>query len=247
MHYYDRYLHHKYADNLSLTSNNEIDKVLQLLALTAIYVACKNEGCKCSLAQFVKLGSGQFTQESIKKMEIELMFSLHWLLNPPLPQDFSEFYIFQLSKYITQAQTEMQAKVQDPLWHSQTLQVVDEVSTYIIEILVQYDEFKYENASVIGCAVILLSFQDIKSSIMSSKYQEQIRVLFLKSLSSTFTNINTTSSSPSSTTSIEKILSIQDKMKSILCSNFYYIEDIKSKIDPDGLIYDSFIDPPVLL
>ena len=158
-------------------------------------------------------------------MEIDILTTLQWLLNPPLPQDFAYLYILQLSKYTKSPPN--------------FANVLLEVSNYVIEVMVQFTALRYERPSVIACATILVSFQGLKSNIMDS--QEDAKLCFLKMVESLLgTNY--------SSRTIEKILSVENEMKKVLSrmydSNF---KNIFHNFDPERLVYDLCDDPPSLL
>ncbi len=218
MHYFDRYLQLK-GD---LEGDSKSDTFLQLLALTALYVACKIEGSRgCCLEVFVKFSAGKFTCQKVKTMEIELMFTLQWLLNPPLPQDFSKFFTLQLSKSV----------------HcSRFTQIVQEVSNYIIEVVIHIEKFKLENASVLGCASTLISLQGVKSSLVVPG-KKGLRDAVLAQIESQFDSAN-----------CRRIMLIEGEINSALKDYLSkFNQDLHHHFDPKGIIYDSFADPPVLM
>ena len=219
MNYFDRYLREKFWSDPKFRTTSDIDTKMQLLGLTAIYIACKNEGCRCSLQLFVKLGSGKFNREEIKEMEMEIMFTLGWLLNPPLPQEFCEHFSLQLSKY-TQS--------------SHFLNIIQNTTTYLIEVSIQYNDFKFEKASALACAATLISLQAIKPSVMMT-CQQEIRHSFLKQAE--YFNFST----------IENILSVENKISMILKTQFTNLGEFFEDFDPNGLIYSSSADPPILV
>lgn len=224
MYYYDSYLlRHQSARPFSFNDDAEVEAALQLLGLTAFYIACKSEGCRCSLDQLAKLSCGRFSEQEIVDMEIKILTTLQWLLNPPLPQDFSYLYITQLSKYAKSS--------------SDFANVLLEVSNYIIELIVHCDSLKYERPSVIACAAIMVSFHGLKSSIMES--QEEVKQCFLKMVTESCLN---------DTSLVDKIQSVENQMKSILTRKYANnFKNIFLDFDPNGLVYDSCDDPPSLL
>lgn len=220
MYYYDCYLRRKSVDDL--TFNDDDENQLQLLGLTALYLACKSDGhrSKCGLDFFVKLSSGRFTQDDVRKMEIDVMSTMQWLLNPPTPQDFSVLFATLLADF-TQTNPE--------LFH-----IILDVANYIIEVAIQYDNFNAEKPSELACAAILISLRGIKSSIIQSP--EAFKHSFLQKLAS-FECI-----------SVWKIQSIEKEMRTSLTEQFpENLRCLHQDFDPNGLFYDTFEDPPSLL
>lgn len=220
MHYYDSYLRRKNIKDI--TFQGDIESFSQLLGLTSIYMASKLEA-SCheiiSLELFVKLSAGRFSEKEVKGMEIDIMFTLQWLLNPPSPQDFSILYILQLPEDIKET--------------PDLLRLFLEVSNYIVEVAIQYNEFKHIKASEIACAATLVSLQGIKSSIIPSK--EKVRYTLLENVESL--NISSV-----------KIVSIESLLMTILRRQFSdNLEEIHRNFDPCGIVYETFSDPPSLL
>lgn len=249
--YVDRYLHFKNSTDLTL--GDKAESFIQLLGLTALFVACKNEGCRCNLELFQKLGSGRFTEGDIKSMEVDLMFSLKWLMNPPLPQEFLEFFTCHISKYINNLND-----------RESFIRIIQEVSNYIIEVMIQFNTFQYDKASVLGAVATLIAFEGIKSSIMSSSRKQEVRALFFRSLIqlqiiSPLTMVNSMvspfdlscCSSPYSTqqTTIDDVLHLENEILALMLKQCSGIEEIYHEFDPDQLIYDSIsvCEPPKLL
>ena len=247
----DRYLHFKNFTDQTL--GDKAESLIQLLGLTALYVACKNEGCKCNLELFRKLGSGRFTENDITSMEVDLMFSLKWLMNPPLPQEFLEFFTCHISKYTNN------------LNHRESfIRIIQDVSNYIIEVLTQFNTFQYDTASVLGAVATLIAFEGIKSSIMSSSRKQEVRALFFRSLIqlqivSPLKTVNSmlspldhsccSSQYSSQQTTIDDVLNIENEVRALMFKQCSRMEEIYNEFDPDQLFYDSrsACEPPKLL
>jgi len=94
-------------------SSRRIDRVLsdkidgrtfQLAATTSLYIAIKVHGehidrqvldstQKLSIASFVDLSRGQFSAEDIASMELQLLETLKWRVNPPTPVKFAAYLL----------------------------------------------------------------------------------------------------------------------------------------------------------
>ena len=109
MHYYDTYNHHQSiaAAKESMPST----QLNHLLALACLFVACKVHGAptdtsasfphrtvrdengyiprsKITLAEFCHMSRGQYCPQMIEEMELSVLTTLEWKLNPPSPTDF---------------------------------------------------------------------------------------------------------------------------------------------------------------
>ena len=75
--YFDRYL----------SRHTSIDETLyQLVALTSLYLAVKLHSTrKISISSMSELSKGHFRVDQIKQMEIFIIKTLRWRLNPPTP------------------------------------------------------------------------------------------------------------------------------------------------------------------
>lgn len=90
--YVDRYL----------SSVSEISKKdLQLVGVTALFIASKNEEVKLPrLRDFVKSCDGAYTAEQILEFEIKMLKGLKWLLTPPTLNNWTQWYLNQWDLFI---------------------------------------------------------------------------------------------------------------------------------------------------
>jgi len=171
MHYYDRYI--------SSLSAPPSDALSRILALSCLYVAVKIHGTSSSstnaadspsislskrltLQHFCKMSRGEYCPQMIEEMELSLLTTLNWRLNPPSPTDFLTRFVKILSLLLKD----------DIICGQQVGKVwsVFEVARYQIELSV-YSPHKF-SASTIALAAILNSMDSkivqSKTSIVSS-------------------------------------------------------------------------------
>mmetsp|Transcript_3181 Transcript_3181/g.4230 ORF Transcript_3181/g.4230 Transcript_3181/m.4230 type:complete len:302 (-) Transcript_3181:189-1094(-) len=215
MNYFDRFLDNKIND----LNYNVFDKEeMQLIGLTSLYVACKVHGCSSVLDSFVKLSSGKFLRSDVERMEVKLLFTLRWLLNPPLPQVCSAFLTRQV--------------LRNSQNHESLFKMVLEVSNYVIETLVLNEHYSHEMPSVIGCAATLISFNGMKKSLTLD-----LRERFFNEIE------DLTFISKERILVVES--EINDMLRP---SNMHFsLQEIHQCLDPNGLIYENFTGPPDLL
>lgn len=140
--YFDRYLscHAKIAESL-----------YQLVAMTSLYLAVKLHSTKkISVASMSSLSKGQFRPDQISKMEVYIIQSLNWHLNPPTP-------IIYLN-------------VADPLLEAsspgdaQALYDVSELSRYLLELSVCDEFFADKRPSSVALAAVAVAMENLSSS-----------------------------------------------------------------------------------
>jgi hypothetical protein len=258
MNHYDCYLARKdissvdYVDQQSQApaiqapNHHRTEKVLQLLGLASLYVVCKNEGCGCSIRLFVKLSIGKFSQQNIETMELDLMSTLEWLINPPRPQDFAVLYNLLLSSLSSDSNREgVDNNCTNLNNASHFLKVVREVSNYIVEVFVQYNEYKFEQPSTLAFAAILISLHGTKyqGTVMKNAFIDLMEGI----LCSTSSQRNDNGTRVPVHTTIERVHVLQEEMIIILKRQFNNdsIQQVFSEFDPQGIVYES--DPPALV
>ena len=131
----------------------------QLIALTTLYMAVKLNDRKTSstLKSFVRLGRNQFSDIEIEQMEMNILFTLEWLVNPPTPQAFiSHFFEVPSIMILNQSQK----------------RVFLELAVYIIEIMILQAQFIPERNSTIALTSVVLAMSVIDTNHVS--YEEQM-------------------------------------------------------------------------
>lgn len=133
MSYFDRYL-----------SRYSVDETLtQLVAMTCLYLAVKvHSSKKISISSFVSLSRGFFRQDQVVKMEMCIMKSLNWYLNPPTPSTFVDI-LHPLMVELTDAEASV-AEIRD-------------LAKYLLELSVCDGYFINKNPSLIAHAAITAS------------------------------------------------------------------------------------------
>jgi len=132
MFYFDRYL--------SLHKRKSINEnLIQLVAMTSLYLSVKLHGTKkISVSCMSSLSQGRFRVDQIEKMEICIIKTLHWYLNPPTP-----------FMYLT---------IASPLIDDSKGASIEELSCYLIELSVGDEFFMDKNPSSVAYAAVLAAF-----------------------------------------------------------------------------------------
>jgi len=137
--YFDRYL--------SLCHTSIADTVFQLVAMTSLYLAVKCHSTrKISVSSIASLSKGCFRVDQILKMEISIISSLQWHLNPPTP-----------SMYLDVASPLMDASFNDP----QASVEISELSRYLLELSVCDGYFIGMKPSSLAYAAILVAMENL--------------------------------------------------------------------------------------
>lgn len=140
--YFDRYLS-------CHTSIADTDTVFQLVAMTSIYLAVKLHSTrKISISSISSLSKGCFRVDQILKMEICIIKSLRWHLNPPTP-----------SIYLNVVNPLIDASVIDP----QASFEIAELSRYLLELSVCDGYFIDMKPSSIAYAAILVAMENLST------------------------------------------------------------------------------------
>lgn len=139
--YFDRYLpHHE-----SMT-----ETLLQLVAMTSIYLAVKLHSTrKISVQSLARLSQGNFRVDQILKMEISIIKTLHWHLNPPTP-----FMYLAVASPLIQDSTEDVNESAD----------VQNLASYLMELSVCDQYFADKKGPSVACAAIVVAMDTLHIS-----------------------------------------------------------------------------------
>ena len=161
MNLYDRYF--------AICENKCEGKFVLLCSISTLYIAIKLHEPKsslerCNLSELSKLSRGHFRTKDIENMELNILHSLSWLVNPPLATDFIHL-VLNLPSLTS---------------HSFVHQQVFESSQYMVELTVCDPFFIESSPSVIAFAAILNALEeDIDylsfSSANRSKFLQEVR------------------------------------------------------------------------
>lgn len=135
MSFFDRFL-----------SRYQVDETLtQLVAMTCLYLAIKvHSSKKISIASIVSLSRGVFRLDQVVKMELCVMKSLNWYLNPPTPSTFVDV-LSPIMGEITNDE-DITAEIKDN-------------AKYLLELSVCDGYFVSKHPSLIGHAAIIVAMK----------------------------------------------------------------------------------------
>lgn len=132
-------------DRFHILSSEEVNgEKYQLIAMTSLYVAIKmnpsavpnSSGAgkrrSFSICDFAKLSRGQFTAEDLVSMELDLLKTLNWKVNPVIPTDYLVDLLSLLS-YDGEIQARHKYLIRE-VDLQRTVTIVYEVARYLIEI-----------------------------------------------------------------------------------------------------------------
>lgn len=132
-------------------------RTFQLLTLTALYIAMKlhgdssdpaRAGRKPSVRLFVSLSNNRFTSNEIERMELTILTSLRWRVNPPMPATFVKYFINIFPDWYTG----------HPRLCQQVKSSLHDLARYLTEISCCVSEFSFAfKPSVIAYAAVLAS------------------------------------------------------------------------------------------
>ena len=150
MSFFDRYL-----------SRYSVDETLtQLVAMTCLYLAVKiHSSKKISISSIVSLSRGFFRLDQVVKMEMCIMKSLNWYLNPPTPSTFVDI-LYSLMVELTQDEV--------------TVTEIKDLSKYLLELSVCDGFFINKDPSLIAHASIIAAMSVLATPI---KIQRQLQPL----------------------------------------------------------------------
>jgi len=150
MSYFDRYL-----------SRYSVDETLtQLVAMTCLYLAVKvHSSKKISISSIVSLSRGFFRHDQVVKMEMCIMKSLNWYLNPPTPSTFVEI----LNPLMVEL-TEDEVAVTE----------IKDLAKYLLELSVCDGYFINKNPSLIAQAALTAAMNVVATPI---KIQRKLEAL----------------------------------------------------------------------
>lgn len=140
-------------------------RAYKLLTLTSTYVAIKIHGMahepteyalKPSIRVFVELARGKFSIEEIELMELKLLHTLRWRLNPPLPVNFVESLLTLLPEWQVGAASCNRGCLL-------AKSAIYEMSRYFSEVAMCVSNFSFLfKPSTTGCAAILRAIDTLK-------------------------------------------------------------------------------------
>ena len=150
MSFFDRYL-----------SRYSVDETLtQLVAMTCLYLAVKvHSSKKISISSIVSLSRGFFRLDQVVKMEMCIMKSLNWYLNPPTPSTFVDI-LHPMMLELTEDEDSM-AEIKD-------------LAKYLLELSVCDGYFINKNPSLIAHAAITAAMNVLATPI---KIQRKLQAL----------------------------------------------------------------------
>jgi hypothetical protein len=152
MSFFDRYL-----------SRYSVDETLtQLVAMTCLYLAVKIHSCKkISITSIVSLSRGFFRLDQVVKMEMCIMKSLNWYLNPPTPSTFVDILYPLMVELVGGEDEDSVAEIKD-------------LAKYLLELSVCDSYFINKNPSLIAHAAITVAMNVLATPI---KIQRQLQSL----------------------------------------------------------------------
>jgi hypothetical protein len=150
MSFFDRYLSRYHVD----------ETLTQLVAMTCLYLAVKvHSSKKISISSIVSLSRGVFRLDQVVKMEMCILKSLNWHLNPPTPTTFIDI-LQPLMLELTEDEDAV-AEIKD-------------IAKYLLELSVCDSYFINKNASLIAYAAIIAAMNVLVTPI---KIQKQLQSL----------------------------------------------------------------------
>jgi hypothetical protein len=162
MHFFVRYT--------SLTTKKDYVK-LELATATSLYLAMKLFGPKLSrndnlLLNFVRMSNSRFNETQIVEMEMKMLNTFSWYVNPIVPQDFITYFVRILSHINPSLDKSAQTKL-------------IELSIYVIELIVFTPQFMDDKPSSLACAAMAIALkQGVKATTSSIHYENDLDCLF---------------------------------------------------------------------
>lgn len=150
MSFFDRYL-----------SRYSVDETLtQLVAMTCLYLAVKiHSSKKISIISIVSLSRGFFRLDQVVKMEMCIMKSLNWYLNPPTPSTFVDI-LYPL--------------MEELVGGDDSASEIKDLAKYLLELSVCDSYFINKNPSLIAHAAITVAMNVLATPM---KVQRQLQSL----------------------------------------------------------------------
>lgn len=152
----------------------------QLIAVTSLYVALKLHGetdategprRKLRIDAFVELSRGFFHVDVIENMELNLLSSLKWRVNPPTSVKFIGCLLRLCPKWSIAEHSSPRTAVMGGMY---------DVARYLAELSVCVSSFSFTcKASMVGYASILCAIEALQDSL---PLPYQVRVTFLKNI-----------------------------------------------------------------
>ena len=152
MSYFDRYL----------SRYSGLDEVMtQLVAMTSLYLAVKVHSTKkMSIPSMISLSRGVFRHDQIVKMELCIMKSLGWYLNPPTPSTFVHV-LYPLMEKLTDYDEAAMVEIKD-------------LSNYLLELSVCDGFFINKPPSLIAHSAITVAMNILATPM---KIQNRLQAL----------------------------------------------------------------------
>jgi len=150
-----------YYDRIDSATDGE-EPCHELLAVTSLYLAVKLFEKKRGflgglLCDFVVMSKGRFVAEDITKMEMEILELLLWRVHPTTPQLFSCHFLKLFSRSSSMSKS--------------SIQMILEVSNFIIELALFDSSLIIEKPSSIASAAILIAMKGMNDTKKSKAAQ----------------------------------------------------------------------------
>ena len=189
----DRFLYRHYGlglnnGNQSPLPNTLTKEALQLCSVTCLYTATKitdqlNCRRKLSLSMFVKAASGQFNEEDMRQMELKILSTLGWFVNPPTRLDYARMLVHEAIAHLRLS--EGQRNISGTDYWLKTKEDIDQcVDTmrFIIELSVCDYYFVTKRPSMIASAAVTLASQIVKHKRSSSGFADFLAAFVARSI-----------------------------------------------------------------
>lgn len=141
----------------------------QLVAVSSLYLAVKLHGetdeididrRKLNVDVFVDLSRGYFQAETLKTMELNILFHLDWRLNPPTPLKFIAFLMRLIPSWSSSDYDEGQPS------YKSVFKAIFDIAMYLTELSVCVSTFTFQSrSSVVAYASILCALDALKDTL----------------------------------------------------------------------------------
>lgn len=126
-------------------ASNIDDEILQLAAMTCLYTAIKMHEPEVLDPKAVSTLSGRFfTEQQIVDMEVEIVMTVQWRLNPPTPMSFVHCFLSTIPDL-----TDIER------------QTILQLTKHQVEMMVKEFQFVYSDASSIALAALSTSMEAV--------------------------------------------------------------------------------------
>lgn len=193
------------------SSATELSKSMyQLIAVSSLHIAIKSHCCTRMnfLSAFAKLAHNRFTRNDILMMECQMLQELEWTVNHPSPQAFATEMILMLSHVLPR----------------RSLEIIMEVSNYIIECAYLQPEYYQEDHSTLSFSAIVVSLREVQRTVLPQEASMQLCEKISRLLNCDF----------------EHVLDMSIALKSIYDheSAQMTLKELYQNVDPRGLVYE---------